>query len=112
VAEAVRLVAPASRPDCEGEMQVQIALDPETRKAMCPHTALRGEPNVFIFPNLSASNTAYQMLARTGGVDEIGPLLLGLNRPVTVVPPRCTVDGIVQLAAMTALHAQGEPAPE
>ncbi len=108
VAEAVRLVrAAAPELDCEGEMQVQIALDPQTRQALWPHAAMRGEPNVFIFPNLSASNTAYQMLARAGGVDEIGPLLLGLQRPVTVVPPRCTVEGIVQLAAMTALFAQG-----
>jgi malate dehydrogenase (oxaloacetate-decarboxylating)(NADP+) len=113
VAAAVRLVREREPGlDCEGEMQVQIALDPETRRAMWPHTTLRGEPNVFIFPNLGAANTAYQMLARAGGVDEIGPILLGLNRPVTVVPPRCTVDSLVQLVAMTALDAQhGEASP-
>jgi malate dehydrogenase (oxaloacetate-decarboxylating)(NADP+) len=84
---------------------VQIALDPETRGANWPQATLKGEANVLIFPNLGAGNTAYQLLARIGGADEIGPVLLGLRKPVTVVPPSCSVDTIVQMTAMTALQA-------
>ena len=105
VAEAVRLVRkrePAL--DVEGEMQVQIALDPVARAQAWPHATLRGEANVLVFPNLAAGNTAYQLLARVGGAEEIGPVLLGLRAPVTVAPPACSVDTIVQMTAMTALH--------
>lgn len=91
--------------DVEGEMQVQIALDPEARAAVWPHATLRGEANVMIFSNLAAGNTAYQLIARMGGADEIGPVLLGLRKPVTVVPPGCGVDTIVQMTAMTALQS-------
>ena len=48
---------------------------------------------------------AYQLLGRLGGADEIGPVLLGLRKPVTVVPPSCSVETIVQMTAMTALQA-------
>ncbi len=91
--------------DVDGEMQAQIALDPAARARTWPQSTLRGEANVLIFPNLSASNTAYQLLGRIGGSDEIGPVLLGLRKPVTVVPPSCSVETIVQMTAMTALQA-------
>ena len=89
-----------------GEMQVQIALDAVLRKALWPQSGLQADANVFVFPNLSASNVAYQMLSRLGGVDEIGPILLGLKHPATVIPPGCGVETIVQMTAVTALHAQ------
>ena len=107
VAEATRLVRERDpKLDIEGEMQAQIALDPASRHNLWPNVGLRGEANVFVFPNLSASNVAYQMLSRLGGVDEIGPILLGLKRPATVIPPGCGVETIVQMTAVTALHAQ------
>jgi malate dehydrogenase (oxaloacetate-decarboxylating)(NADP+) len=86
-------------------MQVQIAFDPEARALTWPQATLEGEANVLIFPSLGASNTAYQLLSRLGGADEIGPVLLGLRKPVTVVPPSCSVETIVQMTAMTALQA-------
>jgi len=91
--------------DVDGEMQVQIALDPAHRARTWPQCTLQGEANVLIFPNLAAGNTAYQLLGRVGGADEIGPVLLGLRKPVTVVPPSCSVETIVQMTAMTALQA-------
>ena len=106
VAEAVRIIRqrePAL--DVEGEMQVQIALNPEARARDWPFSTLRGEANVLVFPNLGAGNTSYQLLAGLGGGDEIGPVLLGLRKPVTVVPPGCSVDTIVQMTAMTALQS-------
>ncbi len=108
VAAAVRLVREREPTlQIEGEMQAQVALDAAVRKASWPHAQLNDDANVFVFPNLGASNIAYQMLSRLGGVDEIGPVLLGLRRPVTVIPPACTVEGLVQLTAITALHAHG-----
>jgi malate dehydrogenase (oxaloacetate-decarboxylating)(NADP+) len=106
VAEAVALVRerePAL--DVEGEMQAQVALDDAVREHTWPHARLRGKANVFIFPNLGAANTAYQLLSRLGGVDEIGPILVGLKRPITAAPLAVTADTVVQLAALTALHA-------
>ncbi|HEY4016898.1 MAG TPA: NADP-dependent malic enzyme [Polyangiaceae bacterium] len=115
VAEAVRMIRQREPDlDVEGEMQVQIALDPEARMRSWPHATLRGEANVLVFPNLGAGNTAYQLLARLGGGDEIGPVLLGLRKPVTVVPPGCSVDAIVQMTAMTALQSltlAAQPSP-
>ena len=106
VAQAARLLREREPGlDVEGEMQVQIALDPEARALTWPQATLEGEANVLIFPNLGAGNTAYQLLARLGGADEIGPVLLGMRKPVTVVPPSCSVETIVQMTAMTALQA-------
>jgi malate dehydrogenase (oxaloacetate-decarboxylating)(NADP+) len=106
VAEAVRMLREREPTlDVEGEMQAQIALDPAARTLNWPQATLRGEANVLIFPNLAAGNTAYQLLARMGGADEIGPVLLGLKKPVTVVPPGCSVETIVQMTAMTALQS-------
>ena len=106
VAEAVQILRQKDPGlDVDGEMQVQIALDPEARARTWPQCTLTGEANVFIFPNLAAGNMAYQLLGRLGGADEIGPVLLGLRKPVTVVPPSCSVETIVQMTAMTALQA-------
>ncbi len=106
VAEAVRILRQREPSlDVEGEMQVQIALDPEARARSWPHSTLRGEANVLVFPNLGAGNTAYQLLARLGGADEIGPVLLGMRKPVTVVPPGCSAETIVQMTAMTSLQS-------
>jgi len=106
VAHAVRMLRERVPDlDVEGEMQVQIALDPAARAMNWPQATLQGEANVLIFPNLGAGNTSYQLLGRLGGSDEIGPVLLGLRKPVTVVPPSCSVENIVQMTAMTALQA-------
>jgi malate dehydrogenase (oxaloacetate-decarboxylating)(NADP+) len=97
--------------DVDGEMQVQIAMDPVARNLTFPQSTLTGEANVLIFPNLAAGNTAYQLLGKIAGVDEIGPVLLGLRKPVTVVPPSCSVETIVQMTAMTGLQAMTNEAP-
>ncbi|MSP92722.1 MAG: NADP-dependent malic enzyme [Myxococcales bacterium] len=106
VSEAVRLLRQrAPNLQVDGEMQVQVALDPVARARVWPQSRLEGVANVLVFPSLAAANTAYQLLARAGGSDEIGPVLLGLARPVTVLPPGAAVDGIVRIAAFTALRA-------
>ena len=105
ISDAVKMVKQREPElDCDGEMQAQVALDDSLRARLWPQCTLKGSPNVLVMPNLAAANIAYQMLSRAGGADEIGPVLLGLRKPVTVISPRAPVNTIVQMAAMTALH--------
>jgi malate dehydrogenase (oxaloacetate-decarboxylating)(NADP+) len=105
IREAVKLIRSREPElDCDGEIQAQVALDDALRTKMWPQCKLKAQPNVLVFPNLGAANTAYQLVARLGAAEEIGPVLLGLRRPVTVISPRARVNTIVQMAAMTALH--------
>jgi len=98
------------RPDLEvdGEIQVDIATSADVRVPEFPFSTLKDDANVFIFPNLDAANITYQMLERVGGAEVIGPVLLGMHRPVNVLQMGCSVQSIVNLAAITALRAQGD----
>jgi malate dehydrogenase (oxaloacetate-decarboxylating)(NADP+) len=98
------------RPDLEvdGEIQADIALSMEVRKVEFPFSTLRDDANVFVFPNLDSSNIAYQLLEGIAGAELIGPILLGMNKPVNVLQMGTSVGSIVNLAAMTALRAQGD----
>jgi len=62
---------------------------------------------VFIFPNLESGNITYKMMRELGGVPAVGPVLLGMDRPVTVLERDCSVDNVVHMAALTVVHAQG-----
>ncbi|MEW5741478.1 MAG: NADP-dependent malic enzyme [Myxococcota bacterium] len=99
----------AARPGLEldGEMQVDIALVEEERTSRYPFSELKGNANVLIFPTLDAANIAYKLLWRFGGAEVIGPLLLGMNKPVTVLQQNASTEDIVNLAAITAVRAQG-----
>ncbi len=109
VREATELVR-QRRPDleCDGEIQVDIATNVEMRVPEFPFSTLKENANVFVFPNLDAANIAYQMLQRFGGAEVIGPVLLGMHKPVNVLQMGCSVQSIVQLSAITALRAQGD----
>jgi malate dehydrogenase (oxaloacetate-decarboxylating)(NADP+) len=94
--------------EVEGEVQVDIATSAEVRNAEFPFSTLSDDANVLIFPNLDSANIAYQMLERVGGAEVIGPVLLGMHKPVNVLQMGCSVQAIVNLAAITALRAQGD----
>ncbi len=98
------------RPDLEidGEIQVDIATSAEVRVPEFPFSTLKEDANVFIFPNLDSANICYQALERIAGAEVIGPVLLGMHRPVNVLQMGCSVQAIVNLAAITALRAQGD----
>ena len=102
-------LAHARRPELEmdGEMQVDTALVEEERLSRTPFCRLTGDANVLIFPSLDAANTAYKVLWRFGGAEVIGPLLLGMNQAVNVLQNNASVQDIVNLAAVTAVRAQG-----
>jgi malate dehydrogenase (oxaloacetate-decarboxylating)(NADP+) len=106
VARAVELVR-ARRPDLiiDGEVQADIALDGEKLQELFPHSHLREPANVLVFPTLSAANAAYKVLAALGGASAVGPILLGLAKPVAVVPRDVSVDTIVSITAHTVAGA-------
>jgi malate dehydrogenase (oxaloacetate-decarboxylating)(NADP+) len=105
VAEAVDIVR-KRRPDLEidGEVQADIAVEPDKLRELFPFTRLSDAANVLIFPSLAAGNAAYKVLEALGGATAIGPILLGLTKPVTVLPRDANVDTIVSMTAYTVAH--------
>jgi len=106
MADAVDIVR-RRRPDLEidGEVQADIAVDPEKLRELFPFSRLTDEANVLVFPTLAAGNAAYKVLAALGGATAIGPILLGVNKPVTVLPRDANVDTIVSMTAYTVARA-------
>ena len=90
----------------DGEMQADLAVDPQKLRAMFPASTLKGGANVLIFPNLSAGNTAYKLLRGLGGATAVGPILVGMSRPVHVLETGCDVPSIVNMAAVAVVDAQ------
>ncbi|MCY1055940.1 NADP-dependent malic enzyme [Nannocystis sp. SCPEA4] len=111
VADATALLR-RRRPDLEveGEMQANVAVDYALMQSIFPSTQLTGPANVLIFPNLEAGNVAYKLMRELGGVPAVGPVLLGMARPVTVLERDCSVDNIVHMTALTVVAAQKEEA--
>ena len=107
VARAVAL-ARAADPTLtvDGEMQADTALDAAIVRERYPFAALREPANVLIFPNLSAGNIAYKLLSRLGGATAIGPILVGMRRPVHVLEQGADVQEIVNMAAVAVMDAQ------
>jgi malate dehydrogenase (oxaloacetate-decarboxylating)(NADP+) len=90
----------------DGEMQADTALDAEKLSTMYPFSALAEPANVLIFPNLSAGNIAYKLLNHLGGATAIGPILVGMRRPVHVLEEGADVQDIVNMAAVAVVDAQ------
>ncbi|PRQ04347.1 NADP-dependent malic enzyme [Enhygromyxa salina] len=107
VAHAAKLLT-TRRPDLEveGELQANVALDYHLQKHSYPFTRLTGPANVLIFPNLEAGNVAYKLIRELGGVPAVGPVLLGMAKPISVLERDCSVDAIVHMIALTVVQAQ------
>ncbi|MEO8333417.1 MAG: NADP-dependent malic enzyme [bacterium] len=90
----------------DGEMQADTAFDPQILKRDYPFSALKEQANVLIFPNLSAGNIAYKLLHHLGGATAIGPILVGMRRPVHVLERGADVQDIVNMAAVAVVDAQ------
>jgi malate dehydrogenase (oxaloacetate-decarboxylating)(NADP+) len=90
----------------DGEMQADTAVLPDRVETTYPFSTLRGGANVLVFPSLDAGNIAYKLLEATSGVNMIGPILMGLSRPVHVVARGASVAAVVNLAALAAIEAQ------
>ena len=93
----------------EGEMQAHLAFDNELIKENYPFSKLAEEgANTLIFPNLSAANIAYNLLKETSDIEYIGPILLGLKKPVYVLQLGSSVREIVNMVAIAVVEAQGK----
>ncbi|MEO6538688.1 MAG: NADP-dependent malic enzyme [Ferruginibacter sp.] len=94
---------------CDGEMQGILAFNKEILKENYPFTELvNGEANTLIFPNLAAGNIAYNLLQEVGGADSIGPILLGLNKPVHVLQLGSSIRSIYNMVVIAVVDAQGK----
>jgi malate dehydrogenase (oxaloacetate-decarboxylating)(NADP+) len=91
----------------DGEMQANFAFNKDLRQTKFPFTKLANlDVNTIIFPNLSSGNIAYKMMGELGEADIIGPILLGIKKPIQVLQMESTVRQIVNMAAITAVEAQ------
>ena len=102
--ELLRIQAPWLKVD--GEMHGDVALDENMRAAVMPNSALVGEANLLVFPNIDSANIAYNLLKTgAGGNIAIGPVLLGANKPVHILTASTTVRRIVNMTALTVADA-------
>ncbi|GAB1372866.1 hypothetical protein MASR1M45_29290 [Candidatus Kapaibacterium sp.] len=88
----------------DGEMQADTAVVGSIIDRTFPFSTLKGGANVLIFPNLSSGNIAYKLLHRIGGADLLGPILLGLNKPVNILQRDDEVNQIIDMIAITAME--------
>jgi len=91
----------------DGEMQGNFAMNSELLKDNYPFSTLCGSPaNTLIFPNLESGNIAYKLLQELGNVEAVGPILLGLNKPVHVLQMDSSVREIVNMVTIAVVDAQ------
>ncbi len=105
--DAVELISRAA-PDLEidGEMHGDAALSESLRNRLLPDSKLKGSANLFVFPNIDASNITFNLVrVLTDGV-ELGPILMGAAKPAYVLTPSATVRRVVNMAALAVVEAQ------
>jgi len=91
----------------EGEMQANVALDEKIQKENYPFSALANKKaNTLIFPDLASGNIAYKILSEVGNAEAIGPILMGMNKPVHVLQLGSSVREIVNMVAIAVVDAQ------
>jgi len=99
--------------ECEGEMHGDAALSEEVRMAAFPNARLKGEANLLIMPTLDAANISFNLLKVSSGSGvTLGPILLGVAKPVHILTQSATVRRIVNMTALTTvdctMHRQKE----
>jgi malate dehydrogenase (oxaloacetate-decarboxylating)(NADP+) len=93
--------------EVDGEMHGDAALSESVRNAVMPDSRLRGEANLLIMPTIDAANIAFNLLKVASGDNvTLGPILLGVARPVHILTPSATVRRIVNMTALTVVDAQ------
>ena len=90
----------------DGEMQADVAVDPHIIATKYPFSDLTGPANVLVFPTLGASNASYKLLAQLGNADVIGPVLLGMKKPVHILQRGCSVLDVVHLIGIASVDAR------
>ena len=91
----------------EGEMQANVALNEEIQQENYPFSSLIGNKvNTLIFPDLSSGNIAYKLLSELGHAEAIGPVLLGMNKPVHILQLGSSIREIINMVAIAVVDAQ------
>jgi malate dehydrogenase (oxaloacetate-decarboxylating)(NADP+) len=106
VRDAVTIVK-SIRPDLviDGEMQLDTAIVPEIVKTEFPFCDLKGRANILIFPDLNSGNIAYKLMARIGQATVIGPILMGMRKPIHVLQRGASVEDIINMTAIAVVEA-------
>ncbi len=89
----------------DGEFQFDAAVSPAVARTKCPDSAVAGQANTFIFPDINAGNIGYKIAQRLGGFDAYGPILLGLNAPINDLSRGCNAQEVYSMAIITAALA-------
>ena len=91
----------------EGEIQVDFALNSEKTAGIFPFSELaEKQANTLIFPNLESGNLAYKLIQEVAEADSIGPVLVGMKKPVHILQLGCTVREIINMVTLSVVDAQ------
>ncbi|HVO64691.1 MAG TPA: NADP-dependent malic enzyme [Terriglobales bacterium] len=95
----------------EGELMADTALSPEIMQRDYPFSSLKDSANVLIFPDLDSANIAYKLLLKVGGAEMIGPVLMGMSKPVYLLQRGAEVEDVVHITAIAVVDAQETESP-
>jgi malate dehydrogenase (oxaloacetate-decarboxylating)(NADP+) len=111
-AEAVDIVR-RERPDIviDGEMHADVALDRRVGRRLHPHSLIDGDANVLVFPDLASGNIGYKLLEHLAGAEAVGPILVGMKKPVVVSYQAASVQTLTNLTSIALADREGAPKP-
>jgi len=100
-------IAKAKRPELilDGEMQADTAVVHQIIEQDFPFSSLKSRANVLVFPDLNSGNIAYKLMARIGQATVIGPILMGMKKPIHVLQRGASVDDIINMTAIAVAEA-------